>query len=203
MKSLHWGRSQMPFYNRNGWNPPVIFTLGSSTNGDCMQEKKELDAKTLRELLEYDQNTGVFRWSENNNANKAGNVVGTKKPGGYTVIRVGGKIRYAHRLAWLHVYGVWPAKHLDHINRNPADNRIGNLREVTQSQNSQNKSHQSNNTSGFRGVSWSKALNKWVVRIWGNEKNLYIGAFDLIDCAVAAYATAAAEYHTHNPLAAD
>lgn len=71
---------------------------------------------------------------------------------------------------------------VDHINRNPADNRRKNLRLCTQSENCQNKSMQSNNTSGYRGVGWATTMNKWYASIGvvenGKRKNKYVGFYD-------------------------
>ena len=66
----------------------------------------------------------------------------------------------------------------DHINGNPLDNRKSNLRLATKEQNAKNRSVQSNNTSGFRGVHWDKRRNKWCSRVRVNEKSIYTGWYD-------------------------
>lgn len=73
---------------------------------------------------------------------------------------------------------------VDHINRNRLDNRLSNLRVCTRSQNNMNKIEQSNNTSGCRGVSWSKSNNKWQSRITINKKTINLGYFDNLDDAI-------------------
>jgi hypothetical protein len=65
-------------------------------------------------------------------------------------------VRYkAHRLAWLHFYGDWPSKVLDHIDGDPSNNAISNLRECSMSQNIANAKRRVDNTSGFKGVYFS------------------------------------------------
>lgn len=66
---------------------------------------------------------------------------------------------------------------VDHINHNPLDNRKSNLRVVTNQQNSMNKGLQSNNTSGYPGVYWSKTENKWYARIKINGENICLGYY--------------------------
>lgn len=88
-----------------------------------------------------------------------------------------------HVLIWVLRKGYWPSADLDHKDMNKLNNRIGNLREATRSQNFANKEKQSNNTSGYKGVCWSKAANKWMVRV----SREYVGLFDSLDDAAAAY----------------
>ena len=120
--------------------------------------------KELKELLHYDPGTGVFVWKNIITANqkKNGDVAGGYDDKGYIKIRINYKHYLAHRLAWLYVYGEWPSKHLDHINRNPSDNRISNLREATHLENNKNASKRKDNTSGYKGVNWHARNKKWI-----------------------------------------
>ena len=70
--------------------------------------------------------------------------------------------------------------HTDHINRNKLDNRRTNLRTVTRSKNQHNMGMFKNNTSGYKGVSWSKVMNKWESYIWNDNKKIKLGYFDSI-----------------------
>lgn len=83
---------------------------------------------------------------------------------------------------------------IDHINHNKADNRKRNLRPVTDSQNQMNSIVRSNNTSGFKGVSWHKSKNAWISQIQINGKLKYLGLFQNIEDAVKARVNAEKMY---------
>lgn len=96
-------------------------------------------AAELHELLEYDPETGLFRWRDSPAlGRKAGRQVGTVAPSGYVKIKVLGVTRQAHRIAWTMHYGRQPTFYVDHINRVRSDNRIANLRDVPPAANSKN-----------------------------------------------------------------
>jgi hypothetical protein len=149
--------------------------------------RPELTAEYLRSILHYDSETGIFtRKVSTSNRVKVGDVAGCPDGGGYLQISVCSRIYLAHRLAWLHFHGTWPTDQIDHINRDRADNRISNLREVTNKQNMQNKSKPSNNTSGHPGVCWYKQNSKWVAKIMHNQKSIHLGCFTTIEEAITA-----------------
>lgn len=113
----------------------------------------------LRELLSYNPETGLFHWRVAKGNRAAGALAGSRVKEGYIAIKLDGVLHYAHRLAWFYVYGAWPDDQIDHANTDRIDNRIRNLRDVTNAQNSHNKGGESNvnNTStGLRGVSPAK-----------------------------------------------
>lgn len=101
-----------------------------------------------------------------------------------------------HRAIWTMVYGYW-AKEIDHINGDPQDNRLENLREVTHRENCLNGRRRSRNTSGANGVNWDASRNKWLVRIQTEKGAVNRGRFDSFDDAVAARKAAEAEYGYH------
>jgi hypothetical protein len=144
----------------------------------------------LRELLDYDSATGVFVRKIGWYGRSAGAVAGATNKRGYRQIRVDGSLYYAHRLAWLYVYNADPAGGLDHINGDIADNRITNLRPATQSQNNANRRRSACNTSGRKGV-FPVPSGRYVARIKNNGKQRYLGTFDTVEDAHAAYLTAA------------
>ena len=115
--------------------------LESTRNGILTQVE-------LKELLHYAPDTGGFLWRKGRSNVVAGTRAGTPDKDGYVIIRIDKRHYRAHRLAWFYVIGVWPRAIIDHINRNPFDNRFCNLREATHSQNQHNRSMQANNTTG-------------------------------------------------------
>lgn len=98
-----------------------------------------LTAESLRELLHYDPQTGIFTWRVTRGNLKACSRAGSMKEDGYIRVCIGERRYHAHRLAWLYVTGDWPVEEIDHINRNKADNRFTNLRPATRSTNEQNR----------------------------------------------------------------
>ena len=155
--------------------------------------------EVLKELLYYDNTTGVFTWLKNRNKNLSGKPAGWKSKFGYIHIEIFGKQYKAHRLAWFYTYGTWPTDQLDHINRNREDNRIVNLRECDHSKNGQNRNLQKNSTTGYRGVSYHNNTKKWSARIGINNKRINLGYFDTPQDASQAYINAKNQIHTFNP----
>ena len=86
-------------------------------------------------------------------------------------------------------------KQVDHINGDQLDNRKQNLRICTPSQNQHNKPKNRNNTSGFKGVTWSKSCNKWQSAICVNGKMIFLGVFSEKIDAYYAYCEASKKYH--------
>lgn len=167
------------------------------------RKKKVLTAERVRELLNYSHDTGAITWRVDKGPKRAGCEAGFINGPGYLLIRIGGNLCLGHRIAWLHVHGDWPDGDLDHINQIKTDNRIANLRVATRSQNEQNKSLRADNTSGYRGVCWSKKECRWKARIQLDGKRQSLGLFDTPEAAYAVYLEAAAKLHTHNPLTVD
>jgi len=91
----------------------------------------------------------------------------------------------AHRVIFLLHYGYLP-KIIDHIDGNPHNNKIENLREATQSQNLMNAKLRKNNTSGFKGVSFLENKKKWLAQADLNKKHYYLGIFDTKEQAINA-----------------
>lgn len=156
----------------------------------------DISATRVRELLDYDPETGVFTRKVTQGNAKAGATAGyLDKSNGYVTISIDGKKCYAHRLAWLYVYGTWPEAEIDHMNRQRSCNRIGNLRAATHRQNLQNTTQPSNNTSGCKGVSLIKRTGKWEAFIKTYGKKRHLGVFTTFAEAAAARRTAEASLH--------
>lgn len=166
---------------------------------------KEIDPSQIARLLSYDPDTGTLVWKKrpdsdfaagsrqsqsqcahNWNARYAGTIAGNITPRGYSQVGLLGRLFKAHRLAWCIYYGDWPSAQIDHINGNKCDNRIANLRDVSQTENCRNTAMSKNNTSGLRGVYWKAAINKWTASICIDGKQRHIGVYTSKDEAHAA-----------------
>lgn len=165
----------------------------------------ELTQELLKKFLDYNPDTGIFTWKARYITNIkvgsiAGGVQGTLPDKGYRVITLLGTNYSAHRLAWLYVYGNFPDKQIDHINHNRDDNRIANLREVSNHTNMKNKSKYTTNTTGYSGV--EQHGNNWKARIGVNGTKVLLGVFRTIEEAIAARKAAEKllTYHTNHGL---
>ncbi len=146
----------------------------------------ELTQEYLKSILHYSIITGEFyRLKATSSRAKVGQMAGTLHSSGYRKIMVNGKLYYAHRLAWFYCTGEWPADDIDHKTSVKDANYWLNIREATGSQNLCNTDVYSNNTSGFKGVGWCKARNKWQARIRLNNKSKSLGYFENIEDAYA------------------
>ena len=147
----------------------------------------ELTAHTLRELLEYRPETGEFFWRAKVGRVSPGDPAGARE-GGYSSIRVANQSHYAHRLAWLYMTGEWPDKLVDHIDRNPANNRWNNLRLASSTENISNSRIPKNNTSGLKGAYWSEARRCWFSTAKSLDgKSVYLGSYPTKEAAHEAY----------------
>ncbi|MCD1264056.1 hypothetical protein B5M44_04210 [Shinella sumterensis] len=154
-----------------------------------------LTSDRLRSLLFYDPNSGIFTWRVDRLRVRAGDRAGKLTRDGYIHIGVDGGRYAAHRLAFLYMTGTIPEVFIDHKNRNRSDNRWDNLRVATNSQNQMNTDMKSNNTSGFKGVSWHKAEGKWRADIRIGGAKVCLGYFDKSEEAHEAYLKAVEEHH--------
>jgi hypothetical protein len=156
--------------------------------------KADLTAERLRELLSYDPETGVFRRIvQVGTGRRAGSIAGALCDG-YVVIHVASKRYKAHRLAWLHVHGTWPTGEIDHRNGLRADNRIVNLRDVSQSVNLQNQRYaRVDSITRLRGA--SPLRGKYAAQIFFNGRQHYLGLFATPEEAHDAYLVAKRKFH--------
>lgn len=164
----------------------------------------------LRELLDYDPLTGCFTWKYrdatwfiNPERTKSWNSRFAGKPAFVTKDRFGyfiGAIQatrfLAHRIAYAMVHNVQPDS-VDHIDGNPGNNRIDNLRSVSHQDNLKNQRKSSKNTSGVTGVYWQKKRQKWEATLRTGGKTHHLGFFKNFDDAVTARQTANTEYGFH------
>lgn len=145
----------------------------------------------------YDKKTGFIHSAvpRANNKVKAGQIVGHPCSKGYLQVSMNGKLFSAHRVAWVLHYGYWPDCQIDHIDRNPSNNRIENLRLCRNGNfdNSQNQSRQKNNTSGHIGINLMGGY--WRVRLAVNGKRMSFGLFKTIADAIDARNKAVKQFH--------
>lgn len=156
----------------------------------------ELTSDRLKELVSYNPDTGVFtRKIRTSNRINLGSTAGHIRKDGYVGIKIDGRAEKCHRLAWLYVYGCWPENEIDHINGDPSDNRIANLRDISHAHNTQNtRKPRSDNTSGFLGVhAWNGGF---VASINVDKKRIKLGTFSTAEEAHAAYVEAKRRLHS-------
>lgn len=171
----------------------------------------QIAPQEIYNLILYEPDTGRLVWKDRPeslfkdarsakswNSKYAGKDAFTAMNGnGYKRGAVGGKLYYAHRVAWFLYHGSWPQYQIDHINGDRKDNRISNLRSVTNHENSKNKRFSDKNTSGFTGVTWFKRDQKWKAQIMHKGKNYHLGYFDCAKEARDARVLAEARFKFH------
>lgn len=179
-----------------------------------MAKKPNPTPDLLRQLLRYEPETGKLYWRErpsslfqnlyrsaegcaaNWNSRWAGREALTcRMPNGHLQGRIDYGSFLAHRVAWAIYYGEWPEDHIDHINHDPADNRIENLRVVTHAENHRNLSRRADNSSGVTGV--QRVGNVWVASIKHGGKRIYLGRFSQLDEAAAVRKAAERRFGYH------
>jgi hypothetical protein len=159
---------------------------------------KDLDQKRIRELFTYKEETGELRWLSRTasefastgahrtwNKRFAGTIAGSvcMANGGYRKVKINGAFIGAHRIIWMYVNGEWPDT-IDHINGVTDDNRLLNLRNVSNAENRFNLSRTKKNTSGIVGV--SRSGSRWQASIGANGTQYHLGRFDTKEDAIAA-----------------
>ena len=144
----------------------------------------------LKQIATYDPVNGGFLWTSNRQRVKPGGRMGTIGVSGYRQVVIDGRQYREHRLVWLWHHGSIP-KSLDHVNRIRDDNRIENLRPCTDSQNQANSKTHSDNSSGYRGVSYDRTKERWVAKMRITLDKVMtrkcLGCFDTAEEAAIAY----------------
>lgn len=162
-----------------------------------MKSKKLPSPRLLRRLIDYCPDSGTLTWKERpvwmfarhkrtgsrTHAAKMWNANCANKPAintddcGYlsgAVLRINCR---AHRVAWAIYHGRWPSHSIDHINGDKSDNRIENLRDVSQRANARNARLQERNKSGVPGVFWVESRKYWCAQITVDGKTRHLGSY--------------------------
>lgn len=177
----------------------------------------ELRPEDLHKYLIYEPETGRFFWKKRSpeffnsdsgrpadqtcrqwNSRYAGKETFLSGPHGYRGSSINGEWCSAHRVAWAMTYGEWPDGEVDHIDHDPSNNRIENLRLTSRTGNMRNQKKHSTNTSGFRGVHYYEdRKNRWRARITVGGRQMSLGHFATKDEAIAARLDAERKYGFH------
>lgn len=151
----------------------------------------------IKSSFTYDPDTGVLFWATRAASKiKVGDKAGTLSKKGYLTVKLLGKMYLVHRIIWLLCYGSWPEDQIDHVNGLRADNRIKNLRAVSNQENQRNRRLSCKNKTGVSGVILLKSGRyRAVIRVCGVLKHL--GQFTTLEEAAGAKAEAESFYGFH------
>ena len=134
----------------------------------------QISYERVHELFQY--HTGQLLWIKTMGSRAIkGGIAGYIDQDGYSRTKVGKNLYLTHRLIWLYKKGYFPENDIDHINRDPNDNRIENLREVSRQCNLRNCGNSKNNSSGVNGIYLSKRDYFWIASIGINYKTYHLG----------------------------
>ena len=155
-----------------------------------------LTERRVKELLDYNPNTGIFTWRVSRGPARAGDIAGGPNNKGYHRVKIDGLLHCAQRLAWLYIYGAWPEDQVDHINCVRDDNRIENLRAADNAENQGNRRKaRSDSSTGVIGATWHPRSKKFQAMIRAGGKQKYLGLFNTAEEAHQAYIKAKRELH--------
>ncbi len=149
-------------------------------------------AADLREWF-YQDEGGHVRWAKQPSTRvKAGDIAGHIVTKGYRQVVWRGHFLMTHRIAFALANGRWPSGQIDHINGQKTDNRLCNLREATNQENSFNRPSK-NSSTGIKGVSLHRG--RYIARCSRDGVSYHLGCFDTAEAAQMAYASAVERLH--------
>lgn len=161
------------------------------------KRQNSISVDMLGQLLEVDFEKGTLFWKARShppgkegraiaswNAKYAGKPALNCATYGYALGTIHGIKFMAHRVIYAMHSGKWPEASIDHINGNSLDNRIINLRSVSQAENCRNAKLHARNTSGANGV--ANRRGKWIARINVDGILRQLGTYDTFEEAYAA-----------------
>jgi len=153
-----------------------------------------LTFQEAHKLFRYDPATGKLYWRESRGRVKTDDEAGTATRMGYRDVAVDQKKYGVHRLVWLMIHCYWP-QGIDHVDGDGLNNRLGNLRLATKSQNQHNRKRSKNNTTGYKGVCYDKSRGKFIAQIMVRNRLTRLGRYPTAALAYAAYCAAADKHH--------
>ncbi len=162
---------------------------------------KQPTAEEVREALDYDPETGAFKWRrridvpEGWNTQFAGKRAGSINNNGHLIIAINKRDFPASYLAWMWVTGLWPLAKIDHINNDKLDHRLANLRPATKAQLQWKTGPSLGNRSGMKGVHFHRGDNTYRAAIKVNGNRIHLGRFKTAEEAGEAYRLAAEKLH--------
>lgn len=158
--------------------------------------------EVLRAMFSYHPEVGLLRWKadpephRNSHGKFPGTVAGSPNSQGYLRVRVGSRVLMVHRIIWAIHHGEDPGLRLiDHIDHDPSNNRIENLRKANHAQNSHNLQRKTTGLSGVKGVHWITPMKKWKAQFTTGGHRHVCGYFDTVEAAAAAVKAARTTLH--------
>lgn len=136
----------------------------------------------VQSLFDYDSASGFLRWKV---GRRLGRPAGCVDSDGYLRVKIDRRMYPAHCLVFLLETGAWPVGQIDHINGVRGDNRIGNLRDVTPSENQQNR-HRPQAGNKYPWVTWKSQERRWRAQFRTQGKDVCVGHFHSAESAYAA-----------------
>jgi len=147
----------------------------------------------LKEWFNY-HSDGYLVWAVSRGKAKSGKKAGMIHKNGYLRTGINGKVYSNHRLIFIWHYGR-TSKFIDHIDGNPLNNKIDNLREANAIENQQNAKLSVKNTSGYKNVTLCPQTKKWAVKLRVDGKIKTVGRYNDIELANLVAIEARDKYH--------
>lgn len=138
----------------------------------------------------FEYKDGLLYYKKTIGCMKKGSTVGSEDKDGYIKTIINRQTWRVHRIIFF-MHNNYLPEYLDHIDGNPKNNKIENLRPATVSENNLNRGKHKRNTSGYKGVTWVASANKFSARLAVDKKRLFLGYFDDPKEAHHAYCNAA------------
>jgi hypothetical protein len=150
---------------------------------------KTFSVEEARAAFRYDPETGALYWRISPNSRAPAGTQITRDDGhGYLTVGYKGKIHRVHHIVWAIIHGAWPARQIDHEDRNPANNRPNNLKEATEREQKLNR--RLPNKTGYKGV--ARRSGNFQAKLWVEDTYTPLGTFRTAREAAIAFDIAAA-----------